>query len=54
VADAIFPVQVREESASAVDGELDVTIVLPIYNENGHLKQEIERIQVQLRDHRGG
>ena len=30
------------------EGELDVTVVLPIYNERGHLEAEIERIKAGL------
>ncbi|MEO1056812.1 MAG: glycosyltransferase family 2 protein [Actinomycetota bacterium] len=31
------------------DGELDVSVVLPIYNEKGHLATEVERITEALR-----
>ena len=39
--------------------ELDVSVVLPVFNERGHLRAEIDRIQraadrfaVHVRDHR--
>jgi glycosyltransferase involved in cell wall biosynthesis len=28
--------------------EVDVSVVLPVYNENGHIEQEVKRIQVAL------
>ena len=30
------------------DAELDVSVVLPVYNEKGHLRQEIDRIRAAL------
>lgn len=32
----------------AVEGELDVTVVLPVYNEAGHIKAEVDRIRAAL------
>jgi glycosyltransferase involved in cell wall biosynthesis len=34
--------------APADGGELDVTVVLPVYNEQGHLRTEIDRIRAAL------
>ena len=34
--------------AAGVPAELDVTVVLPVYNEKGHLRDELERIQRAL------
>jgi glycosyltransferase involved in cell wall biosynthesis len=36
------------ERVSSGDRELDVTVVLPVFNEKGHLRQEIDRISVAL------
>ncbi len=36
------------ESKHESDTDLDVSIVLPIYNEQGHLREEIERIQAVM------
>ncbi|MEO6630055.1 MAG: glycosyltransferase family 2 protein [Aquihabitans sp.] len=33
---------------SLVDADLDVSIVLPVYNEKGHLRAEIDRIRVAM------
>ena len=38
----------RAGSADDVDGALDVSVVLPIYNERGHLRTEIDRIRAAL------
>ncbi len=43
VAPAPAPHATAEEAA-----ELDVTVVLPIYNERGHLREEIDRIRAAL------
>ena len=34
--------------AAAPEAELDVSVVLPVYNEKGHLRQEIDRITAAL------
>lgn len=36
------------ERVSTADREVDVSIVLPIYNESGHLRQEIDRIALAM------
>jgi polyisoprenyl-phosphate glycosyltransferase len=36
------------ERVSTGDREVDVSIVLPIYNEKGHLRQELDRITVAM------
>lgn len=36
------------ERVSTGDREVDVSIVLPIYNEKGHLRQELDRISVAM------
>jgi glycosyltransferase involved in cell wall biosynthesis len=41
-------VEVRAESADDVEGAFDVSVVLPVYNERGHLRQEIDRIRDAL------
>ena len=41
-------VEVRAGTAADVDGALDVSVVLPIYNERGHLRTEIDRIRTAL------
>jgi glycosyltransferase involved in cell wall biosynthesis len=33
---------------TSADGEIDVTVVLPVYNERGHLRAEIDRIRAAL------
>jgi polyisoprenyl-phosphate glycosyltransferase len=33
---------------SAASAELDVTVVLPVYNERGHLREEVDRIRAAL------
>ncbi len=38
----------RAGSADDVDGAFDVSVVLPVYNERGHLRQEIDRIREAL------
>ena len=38
----------RAAPANDVDGALDVSVVLPIYNERGHLRTEIDRIRTAL------
>lgn len=37
-------------SPAAPDGVLDVTVVLPAYNEVGHVRAEVERITAALKD----
>ncbi|MEA3511395.1 MAG: glycosyltransferase family 2 protein [Actinomycetota bacterium] len=37
-----------KERMTQVAEDLDVSIVLPIYNEHGHLREEIERIQIVM------
>jgi glycosyltransferase involved in cell wall biosynthesis len=37
-----------QQSASQQSAELDVTVVLPVYNEKGHLRAEIDRITAAL------
>jgi polyisoprenyl-phosphate glycosyltransferase len=37
-----------EQQAMGDTPELDVTVVLPVYNEKGHLRAEIDRIQAAL------
>jgi glycosyltransferase involved in cell wall biosynthesis len=41
-------VEVRAGSADDVEGAFDVSVVLPVYNERGHLRQEIDRIRDAL------
>jgi glycosyltransferase involved in cell wall biosynthesis len=41
-------VEVRAGSADDVEGAFDVSVVLPVYNERGHLRQEIDRIREAL------
>src|SRR5688572_13640851 len=36
--------------ASSAPPELDVTVVLPAYNEAGHVREEIDRISAALKD----
>jgi glycosyltransferase involved in cell wall biosynthesis len=36
------------ERVSTADREVDVSIVLPIYNEKGHLRQELDRITLAM------
>ena len=37
-----------DPAPSLVDADLDVSIVLPVYNEKGHLRAEIDRIRVAM------
>ncbi len=37
-----------KELMTVSDSSLDVSIVLPVYNEHGHLREEIERIQTVM------
>ena len=38
----------RADPVDAVDAPIDVSVVLPIYNERGHLRAEIDRIRAAL------
>ena len=31
-----------------MEGELDVSVVLPVYNERGHLRQEIDQLDADI------
>jgi glycosyltransferase involved in cell wall biosynthesis len=36
------------EGSSGADADIDVSIVLPVYNEKGHLRAEIDRIRAAM------
>lgn len=48
MADGAIPTARPGTGAPAVRDELDVSIVLPVYNERGHLRQEIDRIRAAM------
>ena len=43
-------VEMMEDELDVSEDALDVSVVLPVYNERGHLRTEIERIQRALKD----
>ena len=46
--DSLFAVPTPESETTADVTPLDVSVVLPIYNERGHLRTEIDRIRAAL------
>ncbi|MCU1351112.1 MAG: hypothetical protein JWM05_321 [Acidimicrobiales bacterium] len=44
----VSPADLREAPPASGPDELDVSIVLPVYNEKGHLRDEIDRIRAAM------
>jgi len=46
----IRAVSLNAEAAEPADGDLDVSVILPVFNENGHLQMELDRIRKALEE----